>query len=251
MADNEHILNQVSRTFVVFSCQLKLSGAIMPKSKSAHFLASFAILGAFANVPATASAAEIAWVGARAGTNGLGAEIGVRILPTIVVRGIVQGYDADYSETIGNIAYDGQMKLGSFGAQVDFRPPILPFYATAGIFSNNNAFEFSASPSGNVIVGNASYQGSQIGTLSSTANFDDVAYFGGLGVKLGLGPIEAAFEGGIYYQGDPNVSFTASGPIATNAAFQADLGRERAKIVEELDVAKYWPMVTLHARWKF
>jgi hypothetical protein len=70
-------------------------------------------------------------------------------------------------------------------------------------------------------------------------------------LKLGLGPIEAALEGGIYYQGDPNVIFTASGPLATNQAFQADLEREKAKIVDELDKAKYWPMITLHARWKF
>jgi hypothetical protein len=201
--------------------------------------------------PVCAMAIEPAWVGARAGTNGVGAEIGVRIVPTIVVRGIAQGYDFNYDQTISGIAYKGKMELGSFGAQVDFRPPILPFYATAGLYSNNNQFNFAATPSGNVTVGNTSYQGSQVGTLTSKATFEDVAYYGGLGLKLGLGPIEAALEGGVYYQGDPTVVFSASGPLATNAAFQADLAREKAKIVDELDNAKYWPMITLQARWKF
>lgn len=214
-------------------------------------LNSIVIAASIIFVPATAFAIEPAWVGARAGTNGLGAEVGVRIIPTVVVRGIGQGYNFDYNETISGIAYTGKAELGSFGAQVDFRPPLIPFYATAGIFSNNNNFDFTATPTGTVNIGSTTYQGSQVGTLTSKATFDDVAYFGGLGLKLGLGPIEAALEGGIYYQGDPNVVFTASGPLATNPAFQADLAREKAKIVDELDNAKYWPMVTLHARWKF
>ena len=210
------------------------------------------ILTAFVVVcPSVASAIEPAWVGVRAGTNGIGAEIGVRIVPTVVVRGIAQGYDFDYDQTISGIAYKGTMGLGSFGAQIDFRPPILPFYATAGLYANNNKFDFSASPMGSVTIGSTTYQGSQVGTLTSNATFEDIAYYGGLGLKLGLGPIEAALEGGIYYQGDPNVEFIASGPLASNAAFQADLAREKSKIVDELDNAKYWPMVTLHARWKF
>jgi hypothetical protein len=202
-------------------------------------------------IPAAAFAIEPAWVGARAGTGGLGAEVGVRIIPTIVVRGIGQGYSFDYKETISGIAYSGTADLGSFGAQVDFRPPLIPFYATAGIFANNNKFDFSATPTGTVNVGTTTYQSSQVGTLTSKATFDDVAYFGGFGLKLGLGPIEAALEGGIYYQGDPNVVFAASGPLASNPAFQADLEREKAKIVDKLDNAKYWPMITLQARWKF
>jgi hypothetical protein len=194
---------------------------------------------------------EVAWVGARAGTNGLGAEVGVRIVPTIVVRGILQSYEMDYDQTISSIAYKGTGSLGSFGAQVDFRPPLLPFYATAGIFSNNNKFDFAATPTGNVNIGSTTYSASQVGILTSKTTFDDVAYFGGLGIKMGLGPIEAALEGGIYYQGDPNVVFTASGALATNAAFQADLARERTKIIDKMDDAKYWPLVTVHARWKF
>jgi hypothetical protein len=210
-----------------------------------------ALTAIVASFPAAAFAIEPAWVGLRGGTNGLGGEVAVRIIPTVVVRGIAQGYDFNYDQTISGIAYNGKMELGSIGAQVDFRPPIVPFYATAGIYSNNNQFDFTATPTGSVNVGSATYQGSQVGTLTSKATFEDVAYYGGVGLKLGLGPIEAALEGGIYYQGDPNVIFTASGPLATNPAFLADLEREKAKIVDELDKAKYWPMITLHARWKF
>jgi hypothetical protein len=223
----------------------------MSKLKSPILLKLLLPLVMIASLPNAAQAFESAWVGARAGTNGLGGEYAVRIIPTVVVRGIIQGYDTDYNQTVSGINYDGSLKLGSFGAQVDFRPPILPFYATAGIFSNSNEFNLAATPTGSVSIGNSTYQGSQVGTLRSTAAFDDVAYFGGLGLKLGLGPVEAALEAGIYYQGEPNVTFTASGPLASNAVFQADLAREKAKILDKFDGAKYWPMITLQARWTF
>jgi hypothetical protein len=143
------------------------------KIVSLKLLALTAIVASF---PAAAFAIEPAWVGLRGGTNGLGGEVAVRIIPTVVVRGIAQGYDFSYDQTISGIAYNGKMELGSIGAQVDFRPPIIPFYATAGIYSNNNQFDFTATPTGTVNVGSATYQGSQVGTLTSKATFEDVAY---------------------------------------------------------------------------
>jgi hypothetical protein len=201
--------------------------------------------------PVAAFAIEPAWVGVRAGTNGVGGEVGVRILPTLVLRGVAQGYDYGYDQTIDDIAYDGTMKLGSYGLQADFRPPVVPFYLTAGIFANDNQFDLVATPATNVVIGNTTYTPAQVGTLSTKATFDDIAYFVGAGLKLELGPIESALEAGVYYQGDPQVVYTSTGLIASNPAFQADLALETAKIVDELDAARYWPMVTLHGRYKF
>ena len=201
--------------------------------------------------PVAAFAIEPAWVGVRAGTNGVGGEVGVRILPTFVVRGVVQGYDYGYDQTIDDIAYDGTMKLGSYGIQADFRPPVVPFYLTAGIFANDNEFDLVATPASNVVIGNTTYTPAQVGTLNTKATFDDIAYFVGAGLKLELGPIETALEAGVYYQGDPQVVYTSTGLVASNPTFQADLALETAKIVDELDAARYWPMVTLHGRYKF
>jgi hypothetical protein len=44
---------------------------------------------------------------------------------------------------------------------------------------------------------------------------------------------------------------TSTGLLASNPSFQTDLALESAKIVDELDAARYWPMVTLHGRYKF
>ena len=126
--------------------------------------------------PAAAFAIEPAWVGVRAGTNGVGGEVGVRILPTIVLRGVVQGYDYGYNQTIDDIAYGGTLKLGSYGLQADFRPPIVPFYVTAGIFANDNQFDLVATPATSVMIGNTSYTPAQVGTLNTKATFDEIAF---------------------------------------------------------------------------
>ena len=201
--------------------------------------------------PVCASAMEPAWVGLRGGSNGVGGEVGVRILPTVVFRGVGQGYDYGYDQTIDGIAYDGSLKLGSYGLQADFRPPVVPFYLTAGIFANDNQFDLVATPASNVVIGNTSYTPAQVGTLNTKATFNDVAYFLGAGLKFDVGPLETALEAGVYYQGDPKVDYTSTGLLASNPSFQADLAIESAKIVDELDAARYWPMVTLMGRYKF
>jgi hypothetical protein len=210
-----------------------------------------ATLTLLAIAPSTAYAIEPAWVGARAGTLGLGAEVGVRIVPTIVVRGIGQGGSFDYDNTIDGIAYSGSLNLGSFGAQVDFRPPLFPGYITAGLFANQNDIDLSARGTGTITVGNTTYNAADVGTLTGAATFDSQALYGGLGVEFSIGPIAAVLEGGVFFQGEPEVAFTASGPLATNPAFAADLARETAQVADKLDGLAYWPAITLQARWKF
>lgn len=201
--------------------------------------------------PVCAFALEPAWVGVRAGSNGAGGEVGVSLTPNIVLRGVVQGYDYQDNQTIDDIAYDGTLKLGSYGVQLDLRSDHTPFYLTGGIFANDNQVNLVATPASNVVVGTTTYTPAQVGTLNTVAKFDEVAYFLGAGVKMDIGPIETALEAGVYYQGDPQATSTATGLLATNPAFQTDLAAETAKIVDELDSARYWPMVTLMGRYKF
>ncbi|GIU65988.1 hypothetical protein [Candidatus Phycosocius spiralis] len=175
----------------------------------------------------------------------------VQMVPTLVVRGIIQGFDYGYEPSIDGIQYDGKLKLSSYGAQMDWRPPLVPLYVTAGIFANDNHYSLSVTPTGNVEIGNKIYTPAQVGTLSSKAKFDDVAYFLGAGLKLDLGPLETALEAGVYSQGKPIVDYSASGSLASNPTFQADLALEKEKMSQELKPHQYWPMITLFARWKF
>jgi hypothetical protein len=218
-----------------------------------RFLTVFiACLSALTLTPRMASAfvMDPAWVAARGGTLGVGGEVAIQIVPMVTLRGIGQAYDFDYNENVDGIAYRGTMEMGSLGAQVDIRPPLSPFYLTVGAYANSNGLALTATPSTPVDVGGTTYTPAQLGTITTDVDFGDQAFYGGLGVELSLGPISAALEGGLYYQGEPDVRFTTTGP-AGGATFNADVLREQARIADELDTLRFWPAVTLTARWKF
>jgi hypothetical protein len=216
-----------------------------------RFLAAATAAATLAFAASPARALEVAWVGARASTLGVGAELGVRVVPTIIVRGVVQGGSYGFDREIDGIDYAADLDLGSFGAQVDFHPPLMPLYVTAGIFSNDNTIAINARPTGAVNIGGTSYTAAEVGTLTGEAAFDSTALYGGLGFEFGLGPIAAVLEAGVYAQGEPSVSLRASGTAAANPDFQSALGREAASVADDLDYARHWPAVQLQARWRF
>jgi hypothetical protein len=202
-------------------------------------------------LPYNANAFELEQVSARAGTLGVGGEIGVEVLPTLVLRGVVQGYKYNYNKTLDGINYDGKLGLSSYGLQADFHPPLIPLYITAGMYANDNKVDLNAVPSGTYTIGDNTYTGAQVGTLTSHAGFDKTAIYGGLGLEFQLGPVATVLEGGVYYQGKPQITSTVSGPIASNSAFQQDLAKETAQLEDKLDKAKYYPAITIMGRWKF
>lgn len=205
------------------------------------------ILGAASSV----SAQGLEQVSVRGGSLGLGAEIGVEIVPTVVLRGIVNNYDYGYKKNVDGISYDGTLGLGSYGAQVDFHPPLMPLYLTAGLYKNDNNINMNAVPQGTFNIGGTNYTGAQIGTLNSKVSYGETAIYGGAGLEFAIGPLAAVLEAGVFYQGDPKVSMSATGPLATNPAFIADLNREIAAQKDTFDKTKYWPAITLMARYKF
>lgn len=212
---------------------------------------SAALLGIVSFSSNNANALELEQISARAGSLGLGAEIGFEVVPTFIIRGVTQKYDYDYNESIDGIQYEGTLGLGSSGIQVDFHPPLIPLYLTAGIYANDNNISMLATPQGTYNIGGNTYTGAQIGNLNSDITFDKTALYGGLGLEFQIGPVGLVAEGGVYYQGDPKVKMTASGPIASNPTFLNDLNSEVAKVTDELDSAKYWPALTVMGRWKF
>jgi hypothetical protein len=212
-------------------------------------------LAAFAAVlaaPSGAQALELDYVGARAGTLGLGAEVGVTVLPGVNVRGIVNGFDYSFDEELDGIAYDGDLELGSFGLTLDVQPwPTAPVYASLGVFSNDNKISATGTPTGPTQIGNTTYTPAQIGTLRSDFTFEDTAPYAGLGLRFGFLKAEFNIEAGAYFQGSPQTTLTATGLLATDPTFQTDLAREQANVADDLENFEVYPVVNAGLRWKF
>lgn len=212
-------------------------------------LVAFAIALA---APTGAHALELDFIGARAGTLGVGGEVGVTVIPGVNVRGVVNGFDYSFDETLDGIRYDGDVELGSVGVHLDVQPwPTAPVYASAGLYLNDNKISAVGTPIGPTQIGNATYSPAQIGTLRSDFSFEDIAPYAGLGLRFALWKAELNLEAGAYFQGSPETRLTATGLLATDPTFQADLAREQARVADDLDNFEVYPVLNAGLRWKF
>lgn len=203
-------------------------------------------------MPGAAGAFEFDYIGGRAGTLGVGGEVGVSIIPGVTLRGAFNTFEYSFEEELDGVNYDGDLNLGSFGAQVDLAPfPFVPVYVTGGVYVNDNEISAAGRPTGDVQIGNDTFTADEVGTLNTSFAFDDIAPYAGLGFKFTLIKVQFALEGGAFFQGAPQASLTATGTLASDPTFQAELEQERQNIQNDLDNFEIYPVVNGSVRWKF
>ena len=66
-----------------------------------------------------------------------------------------------------------------------------------------------------------------------------------------LGKVGLNLDFGVLWQGDPEVTLAASGPLGSDPVFQESLEAERQELVEEVEDFKAWPVVTLGFVYNF
>ena len=217
----------------------------MPK-KFVLLCVAFLLAGALSS----AVAAEREYgLGLRLGTQGLGAEFGVGISERFAVRAgyYTLEYSDDYEET--DIVYDGDLHVGGLGAIVDFHPFKNGFRLSAGLFSNDNEVDLTATPTGPQEIGGTIYQPAEIGTLNGHIGFDSTApYFG-----LGYGRIHRGkrvgflFDLGMLKQGSGEASLASS----TGLINLVDLEAEIDEIEQDIEDYDFWPVLSFGLAIRF
>ncbi|HVZ30090.1 MAG TPA: hypothetical protein VG839_06820 [Asticcacaulis sp.] len=218
-----------------------------------------AVLIVTAGLLATAPAAHAApaaqadhWVDAHVSTLGVGGEFGSKVSPHFSLRAAANAFNYNYDTTSDNIQYTGKLKLGQLGGQVDYRfADANPFYLTAGLFANSNKITASATPASSTQVGLTTYTPAQIGTINADGKYKSSAPYLGLGWRWGAGTVDFNFEAGAYFQGKPTVTMSATGLLASQPGFQADLERERQDLQNTLNDLATYPVVTFGVGYKF
>lgn len=205
--------------------------------------------------PAASAATGAVALGAKAGTTGVGGEITYDLAPGVNLR---SGYNSmTYAGDAGRggIDYDYRLKLSSVPILLDVHPiPMFGLRLTAGAMLNNNRITAVSKASSGYDVGGTTYTPDQVGTISGKADFNTLSPYAGIGwngpLFIGL-PLAITFDAGILFQGEPNVSLQASGPIAGDGKFMADLAEEEAQIKDKIDSLKYYPVVSIGVAFKF
>ena len=192
---------------------------------------------------AAAGAAHAGGVGLRAGTTGLGADIGFDIAPTLGGRVGVSAMQVNTHGDTSEVHYDAKAKVLTGSLLLDWSP-LGPFRISGGFMPNDNKIDLtgqpnpgSSFPAGTTLSGNVQPE-------KSFAPYLGVGY-GNVWTR----GVNFYFDLGVMFQGSPKVSLTANcGPSVTPAqcsAAQAQVEAERQRVQDKVDKYKYYPVANI------
>jgi hypothetical protein len=214
------------------------------------------IAGCFLGSLLLSSAAEAGGVAlsARASTLGLGLELTAGLADKVNVRLGGNTFSFGRTFTEDSDEFDLDLKLRSFTALLDIHPFGGGFRLSGGFVANNNEASLTGQATDSYDIGDSSYSASDVGALTGIVDTKKGAAYAGIGFgnavregrKLGV-----VFDTGVVFQGSPNVTLRANGPIAGNPGFQADLRQEELSIEDDARQFRYYPVLSFGISYKF
>ncbi len=218
-----------------------------------------AVLWVFAVVP---TRAEVAIAG-KAGTLGAGVELTLGLSRQLNARLGANGYSYSDRREVSDIEYDGEAKLRTGTALLDWHPGGGGFRLTGGAVYNDTTFEASSLPpaSGIYDIGGVPVPASLVGTLDATAEFDPVVPYAGLGWGNAVAANKRVgffIDLGVVFQGKADVTLTpnipANSPLNTpgaRAALDILLRREEQDLEDEAADYDLYPVLSIGLSYKF
>ncbi|MFZ5466347.1 MAG: hypothetical protein ACOZAI_03705 [Pseudomonadota bacterium] len=220
------------------------------------------LAAAFLAACSTSVLADGVAVGANAGTKGLGLELTHGVLDNLNVRGAFNTFSYGYDTTEDGIKYDGDLDLRNAGLMLDWFPFRGSFRMSAGAMYNGNKFKGKGNGSGVYELGADDTRYTIDGELRGEIDWRNFAPYVGLGwgnpVAKNWG---FTFDVGVMFTGSPDARLTATGTatpeggtpidVSTDPTFQQHLAEEQARLNDEIEDAKFWPVVQLGLHYKF
>ena len=219
--------------------------------------AKVALIGVALLLGSNAMADDNIWVGVKAGTLGLGLEGSWRPIPWFDVRAGANMFDYNDNGSQAGINYDGTLSLETFYATANLRFPLSPFRMTVGAFSNGNEVKLVSQDMPTYDIGGIPYDSTEVGTLTSTTSFKSTAPYVGAGFDFNIANrFGIALDFGVLWQGEPIVTLTSDGTLATDPGSQGDVFRtqletERQELEDEVKNFKAYPVVSLGFNFNF
>jgi len=182
------------------------------------------------------------------GSLGLGVDFSVAISERVSFRGGANFQPYTVESEISDADFELDLPTPSFMATVDLHPGGRAFRFSAGAVYFGSDLELDAVLDENIEIGNNEYTPAEVGTLSGTFVTNAMAPYLGIGLgNVGSGSSGFFFDFGFAFHGTPDVELTASGPIASDPAFQADLDLEIDEIRDDASRLKAYPVLSFGA----
>ncbi len=192
------------------------------------------------------------------GTLGYGLGLGFQATNSVVARIGVNKFDKNFSTTAGSLNYDGKLKLSSFDALLDWHMFGGATHLTAGVMSNGNKFNLTATPGpGGYTINGQTFTAAQVGTVNGDVTFNSVAPY--LGFGWNSQPKNKGFsfksDFGVMFQGSPKATLAYTGNGGGNAAVNTQIrdqvAVEQANLNDKLKNYKYYPVVSFAIGYAF
>ncbi|NKB67811.1 MAG: hypothetical protein GKR89_12175 [Candidatus Latescibacteria bacterium] len=204
-------------------------------------------------VPAVLQAQTPVALALRLGSQGGGAEVAVGLAEKISARAGVYGLTYEFSATESDIDYDAELSLFSLSGLVDWHPTGGGPRLTGGLVINQNGLDLTSELAATYEVGGTVYTVEDVGNLLAEVDFNGVApYLGvGWGRPAGAGQWTFLVDLGVIMQGSPQIDLSATGPIASEEEFQANMAREEDELQDELDGLSVYPVASIGLAYRF
>jgi hypothetical protein len=212
-------------------------------------------VGAMLSSGDRAGAAFDEWaIGAKAGTLGIGGDLTTNLAPNLNLRGGLQWFGLDFEAQFDDIDYDVDVELFNPMLILDWYPFSGDFRISAGVLFNGSDIDMEATSDQSIEIGGHVYDAEDLGSIRGESDFDDFAPYVGIGFGNPLssdGHWGFTTDVGVAFIGSPNVNLSATGPLAGNAALQADLAREEREIEDDLDAVRIYPVLSMSIYYRF
>jgi hypothetical protein len=191
--------------------------------------ASFAV--ALAALPAAARADLFSSVsyGVHASTTGYGVTLEKPLLYDFSLRLETNTMSVSQQFSYDNQRYTSTNRYNNFAVIADYRPYAGRYRISGGLLFGSDGVVNVARAAPALRVGNGVYPYSGTGVVTARVNYDRPALYGGVGTGTGLiKGLALTFDAGAMIR-NGTATASASGPLANNPAFRADLERLRSE----------------------
>ncbi len=210
------------------------------------------LVACFASLALPAAADDNIWLGVKAGTLGLGVEATWRPSRYLDFRLGANKFSYDDNGSEAGIDYDTELDLQSLYATANLRPPLSPFRFTAGVVSNGNELNLASRTTSTFDIGGSTFTSAQVGQLQGGIEFDDIVPYAGIGFDFRLfDTLGLNLDLGVLFQGTPQATLVATGPIASDPLFQAELALEQQELQDSVDEYELYPVISLGFSFNF
>jgi hypothetical protein len=203
-------------------------------------------------MPTGARAQSLA-VAAQGGTLGVGGSVIVGLAPRVNVRGTFGFIPVEPDFTVDDV--DFTTDLPSFArATVDFYPVGFMYLSGGGLLvTKSGDISVEGTFNGTQEFGGNTYTSAEVGTLIGVFSLSSFMPYLGIGFGNPIGKrIGFGLDLGVGFGSVPGVDLSATGPIASDATFQADLNQRESEMQDDIPtLLKYYPVASLYLSFGF